>query len=264
MTARRIFLAWLALAALAIGISAPAARADDRLVVFAAASLKNALDEINAAWADKTGEPAAISYAGSSALARQIEQGAPADIFISANLDWMQHLSGNDLTRRGSETRLLGNSLALIAPAGSDVTLTIAPGFALKEKLAGGRLAMAQADAVPAGIYGKAALEFLGVWDDIRTEIAQAENVRAALKLVSTGEAPLGIVYRTDAAADTAVRIVGTFPDESHPPIVYPAAILAASKNPRAEAFMAFLSSPPAIAAFERQGFTVIMPAQSN
>ncbi len=264
MITRRFILACLAVICLAAAAFPQAARADDKLVIFAAASLKNALDEINAAWAQSQGTPATISFAGSSALAKQIEQGAPADVFISANIEWMQHLSQSGLTRRDSEKRLLGNEIVLIAPADSKVQLTIVPGLALMEALAGGRLAMANTDAVPAGIYGKAALEHLGVWQDVQTDVAQAENVRAALKLVSTGEAPLGIVYRTDAAADGSVRIVDTFPEDSHPPIVYPAAILATSSNPNAADFMDFLSTPEAIAAFERQGFTVIMPDRSN
>jgi molybdate transport system substrate-binding protein len=239
---------------------AAATQAQDRLVVFAAASLKNAMDNVAAAYTERSGVEVAVSYAGSSALARQIEQGAPADIFVSANVDWMDYLSERGFTDKLSELRLLGNRIVLVASTSSAVEAMIAPGFDLAGLLDGGRLAMANTDAVPAGIYGKAALEALGVWDSVSDKVAQAENVRAALALVSTGEAPLGIVYQTDAAADDNVRIVDRFPEDTHPPIVYPAAELAASDNPAAVEFLKFLQTNVAHALFEAEGFAVLVP----
>src|SRR5690606_27039005 len=218
--------------------------------VFAAASLKNALDDINAAWKDETGKEATISYAGSSALARQIEEGAPADVFISADLAWMAYLSDRNLTRQDTEVELLGNRIVLIAP-----------GCDLAGALGDERLAMANVDPGPAGKYGKAALTALGVWDAVSAKVAQAENVRAALALVAAGEAPLGIVYQTDAAADPSVKIVAAFPEDTHEPIVYPAALTAESKAAAAPAFLAYLKTDRARAVFEEQGFTVLAPA---
>ena len=247
--------------AVLLGLATPPALAQAQLTVFAAASLKNALDAVSAAWTAETGKTATISYAASSALAKQIEEGAPADVFVSADLDWMAYLSERGLIRKDSEVRLLGNRIVLIAPADSAVTAEIAPGFDLAALLGDGRLAMANVDAVPAGKYGKAALTSLGAWDGVADKVAQAENVRAALALVSTGEAPLGIVYRTDAAADPAVRIVGTFPEDSHPPIVYPAAVTSEAKSADAAAFLAFLQSETAAGLFEAQGFEVLAPA---
>ncbi|MER2536996.1 MAG: molybdate ABC transporter substrate-binding protein [Rhizobiaceae bacterium] len=244
--------------------SAGPAGAQDKVTVFAAASLKNALDNINAAWKADSGKEAAISYAGSSALAKQIEEGAPADVFISADLDWMAYLSDRKLTKKDSETRLLGNRIVLVAPADSTASAVIAPGFDLAALLGGGRLAMANVDAVPAGKYGKAALEKLGVWASVSDKVAQAENVRAALALVATGEAPLGIVYQTDAAADPKVKIVGAFPEDSHPPIIYPVAETAAAKAADAGAFLKYLQSAKARGLFEAQGFTVLVPVASN
>jgi molybdate transport system substrate-binding protein len=240
----------------------PAALAQDNPTVFAAASLKNALDEINAAWKAETGKEAVVSYAGSSALAKQIEEGAPADLFISADLDWMSYLSEKGLTQKDTEVRLLGNRIVLIAPADSDTEIEIAPGFDLAGALYGERLAMANTDAVQAGKYGKAALSALGVWDSVEKSVAQAENVRAALALVAAGEAPLGIVYQTDAAADPSVRIVAAFPEDSHDPIVYPAALTTEAKAADAAALLDYLKTDTARALFEKQGFTVLTPAQ--
>ena len=236
--------------------AAPAAAKD--LLVFAAASLKNALDDIDASYKKENGKEVKVSFAASSALARQVEAGAPADIFISADLDWMDYLAKKNLIKPDTSSNLLGNSIVLVAPADSTVTATIAPNFALASLLGDGHLAMANTRSVPAGKYGKAALEKLGVWDSVKDRVAQADNVRAALLLVSRGEAPLGIVYKTDAAADPKVRIVDSFPDDSHPPIIYPVAVIAASANPDAAAYLAYLKSPTAAAAFEKQGFTVL------
>jgi molybdate transport system substrate-binding protein len=254
-----------ALAALAVlCLAGVPAQAQDTVTVFAAASLKNALDKINDACEAEVGGKATISYASSSTLAKQIEQGAPADIFFSADLDWMAYLSEKGLIRKETETRLLGNRIVLIAPASTSTGIESAPGFDLAGLLGGGRLAMANVDAVPAGKYGKAALEKLGVWGSVKNSVAQAENVRAALALVSTGEAPLGIVYQTDAAADPKVKIIGTFPEDTHPPIVYPVAQTSDSKSDQAPAFLKCLQSPEAKRLFEAEGFTVLAPPISN
>ncbi len=236
----------------------------DSVTVFAASSLKNALDAVNEVCSVDVGAPARISYAASSALARQIEAGAPADIFLSADLDWMKYLSVRGLTRPETEKSLLGNRIVLVAPADSDARVKIGTGFDIAGLLGDGRLAMGDVKAVPAGKYGKAALEALGVWSSVETRVAQAENVRAALKLVATGEAPLGIVYQTDAAAEPGVKMLDAFPEDSHPPIIYPVAQLAESSNAAAEAFLRCLQSAKAKALFEAQGFIVVAPALSN
>jgi molybdate transport system substrate-binding protein len=256
---------WLGLA-LAVPFLPGATRAQGGgMVVFAAASLKNALDEIAAAWAKDTGKPAPrISYAASSALARQMEQGAPADLFISADLDWMDYAAGKNLIRPDSRFNLLGNKIVLIAPRDSRTTTLALTGGELAKALAGGKLSMGNVDAVPAGKYGKAALEKLGAWTSVKDSIAQAENVRAALVLVARGEAPLGIVYSTDAAAEPGVKVVATFPADSHPPITYPAALARESKNADAKNFLDFLRSAKARAVFEKQGFTVLVKSASS
>lgn len=255
----------LMVAAGAAMLLAAPVRAEDRLVVFAAASMKNALDAVNAACAAKVGKSATISYGGSSALAKQIEQGAPADIFLSADLDWMNYISERDLTDKDSQAQLLGNSIVLVAPADSTAAIEIEPGFDLAGLVGDGRLAMANVDAVPAGKYGKAALEKLGIWPAVAGKIAQAENVRAALALVSTGEAPLGIVYKTDAIADPGVRIVAAFPDDTHAPIIYPVALIAESgANQAAAAFLKCLHTQKAKGLFEQQGFSFVAPVASE
>jgi molybdate transport system substrate-binding protein len=241
----------------AVLLAGTAAQAAD-VVVFAAASLKNALDDIAAQYGRDTGRHVTISYAASSTLAKQIEAGAPADLFISADLDWMDYLAQRSLIKPESRVKLLGNALVLIAPADSSVALTIAPGFPLAAALTDGHLALADPSSVPAGRYAKAALEKLGVWDTVAQRIAAAENVRAALLLVARGEAPLGVVYRTDAAAEPRVRLVGNFPDDAVPPIVYPMALTAASTNADAAAVAAYLRGPGARSLFEKQGFTVL------
>ena len=260
MTTRRTLLGLLSAAtlALAMPLAGTASAQEKGPVVFAAASLKNALDDVNAAWTAKTGKAATISYAASSALAKQIESGAPADLFVSADLAWMDELAGKSLIRPESSVELLGNSIVLVAPKGTVAPAEISAALPLAKLLGTGKLAMANVDSVPAGKYGKAALTALGLWDGVKDQVAQAENVRAALLLVSRAEAPLGIVYKTDAAADAAVEIVGTFPKTSHPPIVYPAALTADSKAADAGAFLAFLKTDAAKALFEKQGFTVL------
>lgn len=233
---------------------------DSGPTVFAAASLKNALDAVAADWKQETGNKAVISYAATSALAKQIEQGAEADVFISADRDWMNYVAERDLIDPETRFDLLANRLVLIAPKDSDLTVDIAPDFPLADLLGDGRLAIAGVDAVPAGKYGKAALENLGVWDAVKDKLAQAENVRAALRLVSRAEMPLGIVYASDAKADPGVKILGVFPEDSHPPIVYPVARLAASQAPKAEAFLAYLRTPEAARRLDEHGFAVIQP----
>jgi molybdate transport system substrate-binding protein len=233
------------------------------VVVFAAASLKNALDAINAQWQKETGRKAVISYAASSALAKQIEQGAPAQVFISADLAWMDYVAQKNLIKPDTRSNLLGNRIVLIAPKDKAQPIEIKPGFDLAKVLGEGRLAMANVDAVPAGKYGKAALEKLGVWGSVSAKVAQAENVRAALLLVSRGEAPAGIVYQTDAAADASVAIIGTFPEDTHPPIIYPIALTANATNPDAAAFLAYIKSVKAKPLFEAQGFTVLSDGRS-
>ena len=234
----------------------------DDVVVFAAASLKNALDDAAGAFKIGGGAPAKISYAASSQLAKQIESGAPADIFISADLAWMDYVQKHNLIQPATRKNLLGNQLVLVAPADSNVQVDIKPGFDLVGMLNGGRLAMADPASVPAGKYGKAALQKLGVWDAVQPHVAGAENVRAALLFVDRKETPLGIVYATDAASDPKVKIVGVFPEDTHPPIIYPAALTVASKNPDAVKFLQFLESPAARAPFEKQGFTVLGAAK--
>ena len=231
-------------------------------LVFAAASLKNVLDAINDAWRRETGKHTTIAYAASSILAKQIESGAPADLFISADRDWMDYLDTRKLIKPERRSDLLGNSLVLIAPASGTVKLSIAPDFGLAAALGDGRLAMADPAAVPAGRYGMAALEHLGVWSSVEKRVAAAENVRAALLLVARGETPLGIVYRTDAAAEPAVKIVGIFPPDTHPPIVYPIALTASSTNPDAPILLAYLRGAAARGQFEKAGFTVLDSAR--
>jgi molybdate transport system substrate-binding protein len=260
LTSRRSWLALLTAAVLTAAGTVPAAAQGRDVLVFAAASLKNALDEIAAQWQRESGKKAAISYAASNTLIKQIEQGAPADIFISADLDWMDYGQQKGLIKPDTRSNLLGNRLVLVAPKDSNISANIRPGFDLAALLKGGRLAMGNVDAVPAGKYGKAALEKLGAWDGIKDKIAQAESVRAALLLVARGEAPLGVVYQTDAASDPTVKIVGTFPENTHPPIIYPIALTKESTSPDASAFLNFIRSPAARPIFERQGFTVLGP----
>jgi molybdate transport system substrate-binding protein len=243
--------------ALAVGLSASAQAQPEPLTVFAAASLKNVLDEQGAAFIAAGGPAVRFSYGASSAMARQIEQGAPADIFLSADVDWMSYVADRGLIVPPSRKNLLTNRLALVAPAASTVKLTVGRGMAIGQALGNGRLAIA-APEVPAGKYGRAALTVLGVWPQVKDRLAPAENVRAALLFVARGETPLGIVYDTDAKVEPGVRIVGLFPESSHPKIVYPAAILVRSTNPAAARFLAFLQSPKGRAVFQKYGFTVL------
>ncbi len=224
------------------------------LRIFAAASLKDALDEATAAWTVASGIPTLNTYAATSTLARQIEQGAPADVFFSANQLWMDYVGERGLIRPDSRRDLLRNQLVLVAPLASTLQLRIAAGFDLKGALGGGRLALCN-PAVPAGSYGRHALQSLGVWDAVQTHTVLAENVRAALRLVSRGEMPLGIVYASDAVADPQVRVLDVFPQDSHEPIVYPAAVIAKSDNAQAAALLRFLEADTAQKIFMRWGF---------
>jgi molybdate transport system substrate-binding protein len=255
---------WLALSVAAVLAWAagpiPAAAQGKDVLVFAAASLKNALDEVAAQWQRASGKQVKISYAASNTLIKQIEQGAPADIFISADLDRMDYGAQKNLIKPDTRSNLLGNRLVLVAPKDASLSVDIKLGLDLAALLKGGRLSMANVDAVPAGKYGKTALEKLGAWDGVKDKIAQADNVRAALLMVSRGEAPLGIVYQTDAAADPSVKIVATFPENTHPPITYPFALTKDSTNPDAAAFLNYIKSPAARPAFEKQGFTILGP----
>ena len=227
--------------------------------VFAAASLKEALDQVNTGWrAEVAGATISASYAASPALAKQIEQGAPADVFISADVDWMDYVGANNLIKPETRKSLLGNTLVLIAPAGSGLKIELKAGAELSAALAGGKLAMGDVKSVPAGKYGKAALENLGLWGQVAASVAGTENVRAALVFVARGEARLGIVYGSDAQAEPKVEVVGVFPDGSHPAIIYPVALVTTSNNPAAAAYLKFLSSPAAREIFKAHGFTIL------
>lgn len=252
MTARRAFVFSLLLGVLT---GAPLNAQPQPLTVLAAASLKEVMDAQGAAFAIAGGPPVRFSYAASSTLARQVEAGAPADLFISADAGWMDYLAQRSLIEPTGRRDLVTNHLALIAPKTSKVALKAAPGMKLAQALGGGRLAMAGPE-VPAGKYGRASLETLGVWDSVKTKVVQTDNVRSALLFVSRGEAPFGIVYDTDARVDPGVRIVALFPDSSHPKIVYPAAVLKSSTNPAAGRFLAYLRTPAAASTFRRFGFS--------
>jgi len=232
--------------------------ADKPITVFAAASLKESMDEAAAKFGGETGQQVVVSYAASSALARQIEQGAPADVFVSADLDWMDELQGKGLIDNASRHSLLGNTLVLVAPATSTQrAFALHKGSNLLPMLgADGRIALALAASVPAGKYAKASFESLGMWDALQSRTAEAENVRAALLLVARGEAPLGVVYGSDAKAEPRVRVLAVFPPGSHPPIVYPVARIANSRQPQAAAFVQWLQAPEASAIFHAHGFS--------
>jgi len=250
----------LAFAANLCGWSAIAEQgsAGGTVTVFAAASVKNALDDINAAFTKANGSKIVTSYAASSALMKQIEGGAPADVFVSADIDWMDYGEKRNLIKADSRVNLLGNRLVLIAPKESKLgEVAIAPGLDLAKLAGDERIVTADVRAVPVGKYAKAALEHLGGWAQAERKLAMTENVRAALMLVARGEAALGIVYETDAKVEPNVRIVGVFPADSHPAIVYPAALTRDAK-PQAKAYLTFLRSPTAVTIFQRYGFTFL------
>jgi molybdate transport system substrate-binding protein len=256
MRLRFLRIAALLASIIAAFIPAPACAAD--LTVFAAVSLKDALDELVRGFEPAAKHAIVVSYGASPALVKQIENGAPADLLISADLDWMDYATARKLVVADSRVNLLGNRLVLIAPASSTASVRIAQNFPLAALLGNDRLAIADPDSVPAGKYGKAALESLGVWAGVSRKLARAENVRAALVFVSRGEAPLGIVYRSDAMADRRVRVVGEFPASSHPPIVYPAALTAAGRSPIGARFLAYLKSGAARPVWEMHGFAAL------
>ncbi len=244
--------------ALALTLALAAPLHAEEVVVFAAASLKNGLDDFAARWGAETGNTVTISYAGSGQLARQIIAGAPADLYLSANVGWMDEVEKAGLIRDGARADLLGNTLVLIAHGKGAAAVNIGPDLDLVGLLGGGKLAMALVDAVPAGQYGKAALGALRLWKGVAPSVAQADNVRAALALVSTGEAPFGIVYATDAAASDNVTVTATFPEGSHPPIIYPVALLSNATDPADRAFYDALFGAEARISFEKQGFSVL------
>jgi molybdate transport system substrate-binding protein len=244
----------------ALASAPPTAAAQDSLTVFAAASLKNALDETNAAFSKASGVKVVASYAASSALAKQIEQGAPADLFISADLQWMDYVAERKLIKPDTRVNLLGNRLVLIAPKDSKLdTIAIAKGFDIAKLAGDGRIAVADVKAVPAGIYAKAALQSLGAWNAAEGKLAMAENVRATLAFVARGETPIGIVYETDAKIEPKVKIIGVFPNESYPPVTYPVAATATSKNAQVTSYLNFLRSGAAKAIFERYSFSFLI-----
>ncbi|MEQ1695502.1 MAG: molybdate ABC transporter substrate-binding protein [Hyphomicrobiaceae bacterium] len=228
------------------------------VIVFAAASLKTALDAVATQWTASSGQKVTISYAASGSLAKQIENGAPADLFAPADVKWMDYAADKKLIVAETRTSLLGNKLVLIAPRDQAGDLKIAKGFKLAEAIGDGRLATGDPKSVPAGTYAQAALTSLGVWDAVAPKIAGAASVRGALAFVARGEAKLGIVYQTDANSEPKVRIVDTFPSDSHPPIVYPFALTARSTNKAAADFLAFLKTPAAAKVFAADGFTVL------
>jgi molybdate transport system substrate-binding protein len=260
---RRLFKTLFALAFVG-NLSLPPALAEEKgLTVFAAASMKNALDDVDTAYTAKTGVKVVASYAASSVLAKQIDQGAPADIFLSADIDWMDYAAKQKTINTETRTNLLGNSIVLIAPKDSGLTnVTISAGFDLAKLAGNGRIATGDVSSVPVGKYAKAALEKLGAWNAAAPKFAMAESVRAALTLVARGEAALGIVYATDARVEPEVKIVGTFPADSHPPIIYPVAATT-SAGAGAANYLAFLHSQAAKTIFEKYGFTFLVRPSS-
>jgi molybdate transport system substrate-binding protein len=254
---RKFLIAWLLIAAAAVGGGSTAAAADDSstVLVFAAASLTNVLDDLSKAFTEKTRVPVKSSLAASSVLAKQIEGGAPADVFFSADREWMDYLEQRKLLKPGSRHDVVGNRLVLIAPADSKVEVKIGKGVDFGPALGPqGKLATGDPDSVPVGKYAQAALTKLGAWDKVSGRIVRAENVRAALAFVARGEAPLGIVYKTDALAEKKVRIVAEFPTDTHPPITYPIALTTHS-GPAAQQFVEFVRSKPASEVFRKYGF---------
>jgi molybdate transport system substrate-binding protein len=258
-----VTLSLLAASAGWLGTSSPAQAQDKTFTVFAAASMKNALDDVNAEYTKKTGIKVVTSYAASSTLMKQIEQGAPADVFISADLDWMNYGSEKKVIKDDTRVNLLGNKIVLVAPKDSKLAnVTIGAGFDLAKLAGDGRITTGDVKSVPVGKYAKAALEKLGAWAAAEPKFAMAESVRAALALVARGEAVLGIVYETDAKVEPGVKIVGAFPQDSHPPIIYPVAATVTAK-PDANGYLTFLRTQAAKSIFENYGFTVLIKPTS-
>jgi molybdate transport system substrate-binding protein len=255
----RLFVVFFVL--LSVTTASVANAQEKKILVFAAASMKNALDDVDAAFTKQSGTNVVVSYDASSFLIKQIENGAPANVFVSADMKWMDYGSEKKLIKDDTRVNLLGNELVLIAPKDSPIgNVTIGQGFDLAKLAGDGRIATGDVRAVPVGIYAKAALEKLGVWSTVEPKMAMAANVRAALALVARGEAPLGIVYSTDAKIEPNVKIVGVFPEDSHPPIIYPVAATA-NANADTASYLAFLRSPSAQSIFENYGFRFLKPA---
>lgn len=248
-------LAEILVASFVLAGALPAAAQDKTITVFAAASMKNALDDVNAAYTAKAGVKVTTSYGPSSGLARQIEQGAPADVFISADTDWMDYAISRKNVNEPTRVNLLGNSIVLIAPKDSKIdNVAIGRGFDLAKLAGDGKVATGDVKSVPSGKYAKAALEKLGSWQATEAKFAMADNVRAALLLVARNEAVLGIVYATDARVEPGVKVVGTFPADSHPAIIYPVAATTTAK-PETAGYLTFLRSTAAKNIFEKYGF---------
>jgi molybdate transport system substrate-binding protein len=254
---RRVALLGLLVSIFATSLPLQAADTAQPLLVFAASSLTDAMDQIGPAYTKSTGQQVKLSYAASSVLAKQIEAGAKADVFFSADTDWMEYLQARSLIDKPTRKDLLGNTLVLVAPANSNVTIKIEPNFDLAKALGKGRLATGDPDSVPVGKYARTALTSLGVWDDVADKLIRAENVRSALSFVGRGEAPLGIVYETDALVDKKVKVVGKFPTSSHLPIVYPVAATAGAQS-SAKDFVTYLQGEAAQAVFKKYGFSTL------
>jgi molybdate transport system substrate-binding protein len=259
MDMKKAFLGFAAALLLGLGTLAQPAAADDTLTVFAAASMKNALDDVNAAFTKASNIKVTASYAATSALAKQLDAGAPADVFVSADLKWMDYAAEKKLIKTDTRVNLLGNALVLIAGKDSKLdNVQIAQGFDIVKLAGDGRIAVADTKAVPAGLYAKAALEKLGAWKAAEPKLAQAENVRATLAFVARGETPIGIVYATDAKVEPKVKIVGVFPERSHPPVTYPVAATVNAKT-GTEKYLHFLRTGTAKAIFEKYGFSYLI-----
>jgi molybdate transport system substrate-binding protein len=255
MSAKKTLRAWLAAAACLVGLYAHAADSNKGITVFAAASLTNVLQDLGDAFTKDTSIPVRFSFAASSTLARQIENGSRADMFFSADIEWMDYLQARNLIQPATRHDLLGNQLVLIAPVESKINLKIEPHFGLAAALGASRLATGDPDSVPVGRYAHEALANLGVWDEIAARLVRADSVRSALAFVDRGEAALGIVYATDALIDKNVRVVDTFPEKSHMPIIYPAALTAGSKAATAQ-FLTYIRGSAGDLAFKHYGFT--------
>jgi molybdate transport system substrate-binding protein len=247
--------AWLILGACFFELQSFGAESDQTITVFAAASLTNVMQDLGDAFTKDASIPVRFSFAASSALARQIENGSRADLFFSADLEWMDYLQARKLIQPATRHDVLGNQLVLIAPVDSKIMLKIAPHFALAAAIGGGRLATGDPDSVPVGRYAHEALTNLGVWDQVAARLVRADSVRSALAFVDRGEAVLGIVYSTDASVDKNVRVVDVFPPDSHMPIIYPAALTQTAKQDAAK-FLAYIRGPAGSLAFQHYGFT--------
>lgn len=246
---------WLLLTACLFGLQSPAADSEKAITVFAAASLTNAMQDLGDAFTKDTSIPVRFSFAASSALARQIENGSRADMFFSADLEWMDYLQARNLIQPATRRDMLGNQLVLIAPLDSKIKLKIEPHFALAAAVGKSHLATGDPDSVPVGKYAHEALAYLGVWDQVAARLVRADSVRSALAFVDRGEAALGIVYATDAMVDKNVRVVGMFPPDSHKPIIYPVALTSVAGSDAAK-FLAYIRGPAGDLAFKHYGFT--------